>query len=297
MRFIIGRAGTGKTALCAREICREMQRDPLGPPLLWIMPEQGTFAGERMLLAQHFGASGEAAGGCRGTFRAQVLSFRRLAMMIGRELGLFPAGDGRGVPKPMDDLARRVLLEEVVRREKRNLRVFGSAAERDGFITHLDGMMREFRQHGHSGASLRALVDETAAGALDAVTRLKLLDLAHLLDAWAVELEKAGEWDFEQIMHAAAVRLGESTFITGKNSGAAQVWIDAFSAMTALEMRMLAALARHAERVTVTLLADPDSPGMRSLRGGVDGLFSRTERLHRRLLDEFRRHEVTVDET
>jgi ATP-dependent helicase/nuclease subunit B len=80
--------------------------------------------------------------------------------------------------------------------------------------------------------------------------------------------------------------------------GGAQVWVDAFSAMTALEIRLLAALGRHAQSVTVTLLADPDSPGLREMRGGDgDGLFSRTERLYRRLLDEFQRHEVRVEGT
>ncbi len=299
VRLIVGRAGSGKTALCAREICEEMGRDPLGAALLWIMPEQGTFAGERMLLSGGGNSlkAGLRAGAGRGTFRAQVLSFRRLAMILGRELGLFPGGDGRGVPKPMDELARQVLLEEVVRREKGKLKVFGSSAERAGFITHLDAMMRELRQQGHSGASLRKVLEEGSAGGLDAVTRLKMMDLAHLLEAWAVEMEKAGSWDFEQIMHAAAGRMGESALIAG-GGGGARVWVDAFSAMTALEIRMLAGLGLHAREVTITLLADPDSAGLRDMRGGEEGgLFARTERLYRRLLDEFRRHGVRVEGT
>lgn len=293
VRLIVGRAGTGKTVLCAREITEAMQLDPLGPPLLWIMPEQGTFAGERLLLTHSFGMNTSSTA-ARGTFRAQVLSFRRLAMIVGRELGLFPAIDGRGVPKPMDELARQVLLEEVVRREKGELQVFGGAAERAGFITHLDGMLRELRQHGHTGASMRRVLEESGAGGFDAVTQLKLMDLAHLLDAWSSEMEKSGNWDVEQIMHQAAIRMAESRMI----GGGAQVWVDAFSAMTALEIRLLAALGKFAQGVTVTLLADPDSPGLRDMRGGDgDGLFARTERLYRRLLDEFRRHDVRVEGT
>ena len=40
---------------------------------------------------------------------------------------------------------------------------------------------------------------------------------------------------------------------------AARIWVDGISAMSGLEMRLLAALGRHAQEVTITLLADPDA--------------------------------------
>src|SRR3982750_4188447 len=96
VRLVIGRAGTGKTALCVQEMRAHMARDPLGPPLLWVLPEQGTFSAERLLLT--------AEGSGRGTFRAQALSFRRLAMMIAKEVGVFAGKDAEGgIPKPMDE--------------------------------------------------------------------------------------------------------------------------------------------------------------------------------------------------
>src|SRR4029079_164720 len=67
-----------------------------------------------------------------------------------------------------------------------------------------------------------------------------------------------------------------------------------------LEMRLLAALGQHAQQVTITLLADPDAAGIRHMRAGSAqevALFSRTERLYRRLHDEFRRHQVRVEGT
>ena len=151
VRFVIGRAGTGKTELCVREMRAEMARDPLGGgALLWIVPEQGTFSAERLLLTMPDRQTGAPA---RGTFRAQTLGFRRLALLIAAETGI--AGMGRA--KPMDDIARAVLLEELVRSEKENLTVFRAAAERPGFAKTLDATLRELRQHGHSGASLREL--------------------------------------------------------------------------------------------------------------------------------------------
>jgi ATP-dependent helicase/nuclease subunit B len=83
VRLVIGRAGTGKTALCVREIRAAMAADPLGAPLLWITPEQATFSAERLILTD------DAPGNPnllkrRGSFRAEVLSLRRLALLMAR---------------------------------------------------------------------------------------------------------------------------------------------------------------------------------------------------------------------
>ncbi len=73
--------------------------------------------------------------------------------------------------------------------------------------------------------------------------------------------------------------------------------------MTPLEMRLIAALGKHAAQVTITLLADPDGEAFNQMRAKIApatesfGLFARTERLHRRLTDEFRRHQVVVEST
>jgi ATP-dependent helicase/nuclease subunit B len=313
-RLIIGRAGTGKTALCGREIRAAMARDPLGPPLLWIVPEQGTFAAERLLLT----AQDAGAGACRGTFRAQVLSFRRLAMIIAREVGLFARradgaateADDDGMAKPMDEIARALLLEETVRQHRSQLMVFANVADRPGFLQKLDATLRELRQHGHTGATLRALLQGAGKERFDAVGRRKLQDLALLLDAWSQGMEAADAWDFEQLMHQAALKVGAAPLIAGTPSageggateGKARIWVDAFSTFSALELRMLAGLALAAQELTITLLADPDSPALRSLRqmrGPADewGLFARTERLHRRLIDTFRRHQATIGPT
>ncbi|MGN6368372.1 MAG: PD-(D/E)XK nuclease family protein [Phycisphaerae bacterium] len=301
MRFLIGRAGTGKSARCAAEIRAAARSDPLGGALLWITPEQGTFTAERMLLGggafggvqnSAFRIQNEGGVGARGvgTFRAQVLSFRRLASLIGREVGFL---EGEHV-KPMEDVVRVVLLEDVVRAEKEKLQVFAGVADRPGFVQKLDATLRELRQHGHTGESLREMMGRAEA---DAITGRKLHDLAVLLDAWGAVMDARDAWDFEKIMHHAALRMGESRMIRGGgDAGPAQVWVDGFSAMSALELRMLVALAEHAEGVTVTLLADPESRAIRDLRCAPEemGLFARTERLYCRMMDLFRKHRVAV---
>ena len=148
VRWILGRAGTGKTAGCVREMRAEMRGMRWVGALLWIVPEQATFMAERLLVAGAGGGSvggldhATAASGRHGTFRAQVVSFRpRLAMLIGRELGILGDGGGGGggvgsgrMGQPMDAVARVVLLEEMVREKHSELTVFGTVADRPGFI-------------------------------------------------------------------------------------------------------------------------------------------------------------------
>ena len=227
-------------------------------------------------------------GDVHGTFRAQVLSFRRLAALIGREVGFL---QGEHV-KPMEDVVRVVLLEDVVRAEKERLQIFAGVAERAGFVQKLDVTLRELRQHGHTGESLREMVSRA-----DVVTGRKLADLAVLLEAWGAVMDRRDAWEFEKILHHAAVRMGESSLICGGPGGErAEIWVDGFSAMSALELRMLVALGEHAKSVTVTLMGDPDSRAIRDLRCGAEemGVFARTERLYCRMMDLFRKHRVAV---
>src|SRR5690606_6243928 len=67
VRFITGRAGSGKSALVLEEIRNRLEAGGGDGPLVLLVPEQATFRHERLL------AGAVAAG---GFMRAQVLSFR-----------------------------------------------------------------------------------------------------------------------------------------------------------------------------------------------------------------------------
>ena len=69
LEFIIGRAGSGKTEECLRAMREEMQRQPLGPALILLLPEHMTYKVERQL-ASSMGPAG-------GFMRGYVFGFRR----------------------------------------------------------------------------------------------------------------------------------------------------------------------------------------------------------------------------
>ena len=73
VRFVIGRAGSGKTHLCLEAITTALNDADAPGRLLFLVPEQASFQMERAL------ASRVASG---GYWRAEVLSFTRLARSI-----------------------------------------------------------------------------------------------------------------------------------------------------------------------------------------------------------------------
>ena len=114
VRFILGRAGTGKTYYCLNAIREELKRSQAGPPLLFLVPDQATFEMSRALLRD---------GDLPGYARAHVLSFRRLAYHVFNEVG------GPTLP-PAGHLARQLVIARVLEQNKSKLTVFGPSARR-----------------------------------------------------------------------------------------------------------------------------------------------------------------------
>src|SRR2546421_10775935 len=92
--FVIGRAGSGKTARCFRALTEAMRQDPLGPPLFWLVPKQATFMAERDLTC---------GSGLGGFCRARVVSFESFGRLIAEECG------GSSVPE-VTPLGRQMIL-------------------------------------------------------------------------------------------------------------------------------------------------------------------------------------------
>ncbi|MCL6478161.1 MAG: helicase-exonuclease AddAB subunit AddB, partial [Peptococcaceae bacterium] len=131
LRFILGRAGTGKTYTCLSEIARELKAAPQGHPLILLVPEQASFQAERDLLA---------ASGGKGFIRAQVLSFRRLAYRVLREAG----GAARA---HIGDLGKRCVLRRILQTRRDKLKVFNSPAARIGFAGSLASAVGELKTY------------------------------------------------------------------------------------------------------------------------------------------------------
>ena len=282
VQFVIGRAGTGKTRFCVEALSAASQTDPLGPPLFWVMPEQATFMSEQRLIAGHPMA---------GSFRIRVLGFRRLCRFLAEELHL-PLGP------ELSPIGRQLLLARAVQGCRENLIAYHKVAHLPGFLANLDCTLRELVQAGQSARHLRAaagrmrsatmqLGDNIGAGVLAD----KLQDLALLLESWD-RVRPVGAVDGEMLPGII-----ENALVNNHRLKDIAVYVDAFSSMSMMEIRLLSLLAKPAQRMVITLLADPASPVFTdpSAAPAPLGVFRRTEQLYQRLMRQFQLSGAVVE--
>jgi len=273
LRFILGRAGTGKTFQCLKEIYQQLDAAPEGPPLVFIVPEQATLQTERALLnfdcklqengeqvpgkdesagrsLQHHEsgraslanqpAKSESAG--RGLWRVQVLSFRRLAWRVLQETG--------GFTRPhIAETGKQMLLRKIMLTHRKQFRAFGSVAGQPGFpralcniISELKNYRIEERQLWQTALSLNRK-DSTALPG-------KLHDLAFL----SAEMGKllAGRYiDPDDYLSLLAGKIASSNFLR-----AARIWMDGFSGFTPQEYQVIEQLLPAAAQVNVAFCLD-----------------------------------------
>lgn len=239
LRFILGRAGSGKTHLCRTEILRELESSPHGPSLIFLVPEQSTFQMERALAV---------APGLGGFLRAQVLSFRRLAARVLAETG------GSARPR-LTEVGRLMALRALVCRHQAELKVFGRVARRRGFVEQLAGTLAELRAYGIDLAVLertrRRL--QTAGGPPGLLAKLHDLELV----ARVYERYLEGCFvDPDDVLTLCARAVPACPLLED-----AEVWVDGFAGFTPQEYRVLEALLGRTRRINVSLCLDPVGAG------------------------------------
>ncbi|MEX1030498.1 MAG: helicase-exonuclease AddAB subunit AddB [Paenibacillaceae bacterium] len=238
VRYILGRAGSGKSTSCLTELLDKLLHDrDSNSPLVLLVPEQATFKAEHTLVTSP---------GIHGFMRVQVLSFRRLAFRVMQETG----GSAR---IHIADNGRKMLLHKIVHRVKGQLKLFHSTADQPGFIDRLADMLVEFRRYRIDPPSLESEIFRL--GQLDedqgkeALTD-KLHDLHILYTQY--EHEIAGLYvDAEDDLAVLASKLGESSYAQDT-----EVWIDGFNGFTPQEYMVLASLIKHCKRVNIAICVD-----------------------------------------
>ncbi|MDG0812133.1 hypothetical protein OMP40_24340 [Cohnella rhizosphaerae] len=147
LRLIAGRSGSGKSHLIKTEIAERIAREPAGPPLLLIVPEQATFQTEYAFASSP---------GARGFMRLQVSSFRRLAFRVMQESG------GSAVV-PIGDNGKSMLVHKALVRRQGELKLYRSGTGGAGLAERIGEQLTEWKRYGTSPDALRSV--PLAAGA------------------------------------------------------------------------------------------------------------------------------------
>ncbi|NLZ93057.1 MAG: helicase-exonuclease AddAB subunit AddB [Firmicutes bacterium] len=230
IRFVLGRAGSGKTYHCLHSIAQESRKEPVGAPLIFLVPEQASFEMEREL-AQLCGG---------GTFRAQVLSFRRLAYRL-----LPPVSSH--LPQ-LTELGRQLLLRRLLQEKSLSLNFFAQITRQPRFCQQLSAQMREFKHYKITPEVMAATASHTNC---PPALRAKLYDLATIYEAYQEYISQR-YLDPEDTLIALADALRQ-----GCLPPQTKVWIDGFAGFTPQEYAVLAALFTSAEHLEIALCLDP----------------------------------------
>ena len=229
LEFILGRAGAGKTEACLREMCINMEREPLGDMLLLVVPEHMTYKVERELIAQTRG---------RGTMRGVVSGFRRLAWQASECSHLLK----------MTEIGKRLILKRIVERREGELSALASGVRQRGFTGALSELVDELKSYHGTAEALRE-----AANALDdTYLSSKLDDIALLYGDFLKETENRFE-DAEDRMANLSANISKDSRFVGS-----EIWLDGFIFFNPQERDVIRAFLETADVVHITLPLERD---------------------------------------
>lgn len=229
LRFIIGRAGTGKTHQCVAEIAARQRENPR-QTLIYLVPEQATFYSEKNLLEDT---------GLAGTFSAQVLSFQRLAWRVLQETG------GGGQPL-LNEVGKSLIVRRLLDRDRGKYQAFAQVMDTPGFVAEALKGLSELKTYQVSPPQLHEAI-AALAGLSTGAFRLKLADLSQLYSEYNQYI--ANHYlDSEAFLEKLIVKLPQAAFLEG-----AEVWLDGFNGFTPLEYEVIRGLLAKVTRVNVAL--------------------------------------------
>ena len=231
IRFIYGRAGSGKSTYCLESIKNKIN-DADSNKLIYLVPEQYTFQRETMLLNN----IGEEA-----LLRAQVLSFKTMAQRVFDECG------GR-VHDRMKDAGKSMLIHKILQENDEEIQYFNRISKKQGFTDIISSTITEFKKYNVTPSILRESIDNIE----DSELQCKLSDLANIFEKFDLNIS-------ENLIDTD----DELTYLVNKLSTCkcnlynnAEVWIDEFTTFTPQQMEVIKVLAKRCKRVNITLCMD-----------------------------------------
>jgi ATP-dependent helicase/nuclease subunit B len=229
LRFIFGRAGSGKSYYCLNDIKKKIDEGSTNS-LILLVPEQFSFQAEKNLIK----TVGEG-----GMLRAQVLSFKRMAHMVCNEVG--------GLNRPhINDSGKSMLIYKIMDENKDNLKAFAKAAKKNGFVSTVSDIITEFKRHNINTELLQSTIDRIE----NEVLKNKLEDINLIFSEFEKKLHKK-YIDTEDDLTILGEKVDNSIFLNG-----AEIWIDEFASFTPQQYVILEKLMRRSKRINITLCTD-----------------------------------------
>ncbi|MDU4884140.1 helicase-exonuclease AddAB subunit AddB [uncultured Clostridium sp.] len=229
IRFIFGRAGSGKSYYCLNQIKKKLTNDK-NNKLIMLVPDQYTFQTEKKLL-EYVGE--------KSLLRAEVLSFKRMATRVFDKCG------GRAI-NVIEDSGKNMLIYKLLKDKGEELKYFNRISKQQGFVGIVSKSITEFKKYNISEEILKEKELEIENKDL----KEKVSDLASIYETFNESLHK-GYIDSEDILSILAKKLKECDLYNG-----AEIWVDEFTTFTPQQLEVLKVLAKQCKNVNITLCSD-----------------------------------------
>lgn len=240
LRFLIGRAGSGKSESVLTEIRDKIVKDPRGPAIFYIVPDQMTFQQEYALFNDKY---------VKGSIRAQVVNFSRLTWRVLQETG-------GGTRKFISSVGIQMMLRKIIDEKQTDWKMFRKSLEKQGFLNELEQMITEFKRYQITPETLQLQMNH-----LDKFTHQtpseealinKLQDIQYIYEKLNHYLQDQ-YIDSEDHLQLLIEKIGESTSLND-----AEIYIDGFHRFTPLELKVIETLMKKCRKTTVVLTMDPE---------------------------------------
>lgn len=226
IRFIFGRAGSGKSRYCLDEIKKELESTN-NNKLIFLVPDQYTFQSEKKLLAK----SGE-----KALLRTEVLSFKRMANRV------FDVCGGRNIDV-VKESGKNMLIYKLLKDRGDELHYFSKISKKQGFVGIVSKTITEFKKYNISEEILECKENEITNTELVE----KVRDLSSIYKDFNSTLHE-NYIDSDDILTILSDKLKECDLYND-----AEIWIDEFTTFTPQQLEVIMVLAKKCKRINITL--------------------------------------------
>ena len=163
IQLLLGGSGSGKTHRLYTDLIKDSMENP-DTKYFAIVPEQFTMQTQKEIVTLHPN---------HGVMNIDIVSFQRLAYRVFEELAIVN-------PDVLDDMGKSMILRKVTGGKQKELPLYQSHLNQNGFIGQLKSMLSELYQYGITPDMLEAKIPETTSPML----RQKLEDISVIYKAF-----------------------------------------------------------------------------------------------------------------
>ena len=225
LRLIYGRAGTGKTEFCLKEIKDKLSNN-LVQKIYIIVPEQFSYATEKRLLDTLEVGS---------TINAEVISFKRLAHRVSLEVG-------ENTRTQLTKVGKSMLVKYITDKNKAKLNFLGKTNEIDLSLRTIT----ELKKHNVSVEKIQNQSENVE----NQLLKLKLEDIGTIYSSYE-ETIRDNYIDEEDTLTILAKQLKDSKMFDNN-----LVYIDEFSGFTEQEYLIIEEILKKAKQVSISICVD-----------------------------------------